>query len=121
MPESDDAHPQSNPRSGSTNGAEGRELEMFGGWIDSDLKVQLLVFFHENPGVMETVDGLARRLSLNRDRLAAEIADHVDLGVLSERHLGEKTIYVYNRGIERDLAARVGTAIERHMQGGSQP
>lgn len=96
------------------------EIEgVFRVWIDTDLKVQLLVFFHDNPGVMETTEGLARRLGLNEEVLADNIRDHVQLGILSERDLGSKKIYVYNRGAERSLGDRLREAVEQRMKGGA--
>ncbi len=91
------------------------EIEgVFRVWIDTDLKVQLLVFFHDNPGVMETTEGLARRLGLNEEVLADNIRDHVQLGILSERDLGSKSTCA-----ERSLGDRLREAVEQRMKGGA--
>jgi len=90
-------------------------------WVATDLKVQVLVFYHDNPGVLETVQGLATRLGTNEEALRKEIAGHLALGLIKEKKAGKHTILVFDRQREgevqkaieqhfRDLAARRGTA-----------
>ncbi|MEA3143004.1 MAG: hypothetical protein QOG31_328 [Thermoplasmata archaeon] len=65
-------------------------------WADTDLKAQIIVFYHNNPGVMETSDGLARRLGIQPAALREALADPVHRGMLEERRMGDKVVLVYN-------------------------
>ena len=77
---------------------EGMDLrKLFEVWIDSDLKAQVIVFYQNNPGVIETVEGLAKRLGTNPEQLRKDIAAHVHLGFLHERRVGDQTVLVYDR------------------------
>lgn len=89
---------------------------MFQVWVDSDLKVQVLVFFHNNPGMIETLQGLSRRLGLQADALKEEIADHIRLGILTERQVGGKTVLMYNQKREKDVAEFVQAAVEAKIR-----
>lgn len=82
-------------------------------WVASDLKVQVLVFYHDNPGVMETVEGLAIRLGTNVDALRKDIAGHVSLGLIQEKKAGPLSILVFDRKREGEVQA----AIEAHIRG----
>jgi hypothetical protein len=102
-------------------GGEPADLEgIFKVWIDSDLKVQILVFFHQNPGMIETPEGLAKRMGLNLDRLRDEIADHIRLGIITERRVGGRTILVYNPSRDRDISREIENAINAKMKGDGQ-
>ena len=81
-------------------------------WVASDLKVQALVFFHDNPGVIETVEGLAKRLGVNVDALRKEIAGHIALGLLQERKANGFKVLIFDRKREGD----VQKAIEEHFR-----
>jgi hypothetical protein len=81
-------------------------------WMASDLKVQVLVFYHDNPGTIETMDGLAKRLGTNIDMLRKEVADDVANGLIQERKAGDRTFLVFDR--KRD--ADVQSAIEQRFR-----
>ncbi|MCA1810647.1 MAG: hypothetical protein LC623_01385 [Halobacteriales archaeon] len=81
-------------------------------WVATDLKVQVLVFSHDNPGVLETIEGLATRLGTNVAALRKEIAGHLSLGLIQERKAGAHTILVFDRKREGE----VQRAIEQHFR-----
>ncbi len=88
---------------------------VFDGLTGSDLRVQILVFFHRNPGLVETAEGLARRMGANVAALRREIRPHVELGLVRERAIGSMVVLQFDRArqaeiegsIERMLAARL--------------
>lgn len=84
---------------------EGKEelKKLFEVWVSTGLKVQIVVFFHDNPGVVETLEGLARRMGITTEALRQEIRDHVALGIIRERHVGDKTVLVYNKSKEQEI------------------
>jgi len=92
--------------------------ELFGAWVDSELKAQMVSFYNRNPGVIETLEGLAHRLGLRPEGIRQAVADHVRLGVLVERRLGDKPVLMLNRDrrgaieqiIMRNLKARAEAA-----------
>src|ERR1051326_3480916 len=70
--------------------------KLFEIWVDSELKAQVVVFYNNNPGVIETIEGLARRLGMGPEALRLAVADHIRLGLLQERKMGDKTVLVFN-------------------------
>ncbi|MEA3202446.1 MAG: hypothetical protein QOI63_112 [Thermoplasmata archaeon] len=81
-------------------------------WSATDLKVQILVFYHDNPGTIETIDGLAKRLGTNIDTLRKEMADNVANGLFKERQVNGRVLLVF----DRDRDADVKEAIEQRFR-----
>ncbi|MHB8633458.1 MAG: hypothetical protein ACYDBQ_05740 [Thermoplasmatota archaeon] len=80
-------------------------------WMASDLKVQVLVFFHDNPGVIETVEGLARRLGVPLEDLEKEIQGQVALGLLQERQADRMKVLVFDRKREAELQKAIADEV----------
>jgi hypothetical protein len=85
-------------------GNESKDLKkLFEVWLSSDMKCEVLVFFHNNPGVVETMEGLAKRMGVSVEALEKDIADHVALGLLKEKHVDHKKVLVYNKQKENEI------------------
>lgn len=82
-------------------------------WVASDLKVQTLVFFHDNPGVIETMEGLAKRLGTTVDQLRKELAGHIELGLIKQEKAGKFTILVFDRKREDDVQSAIAAHLQR--------
>lgn len=95
--------------------------KLFELWVDSTLKVQVVVFFHNNPGIIETVEGLAKRLGTSVDELRREIAGHLSLGILQERKMDGLTLLVYDRRKEGDVQRFVEEELRRRSTGVKAP
>lgn len=94
-----------------------RMRDELGLWVASELKVIVAVFFRKNPGMIDSLESLSQRLAIPAARLRPELEDHVKLGILRERKIGETTVYMLNRrrmgeieGYVERLAARPGGA-----------
>ena len=85
-------------------------------WVATDLKAQVVVFYHNNPGVIETMEGLARRIGTSVETLQGEIADHIQLGLLRERKVGTKTVLVYNQSARNHIEEFIHKAIKKRME-----
>ena len=82
-------------------------------WVAGDLKIQSLVFFHENPGVIETLEGLAKRLGTNVDGLRREISDHIALGIIKEQKTGAYTLLVFDRRRESEIQGAIEERVRK--------
>jgi hypothetical protein len=92
--------------------------KLFEVWAGTDLKAQIIVFFHNNPGVIETVEGLSRRLGIQPAALREALSDPVHLGLLEERRMGDKVVLIYNPQSAhlQDLGMQ---ALRKRMEGAS--
>lgn len=88
--------------------------KLFEVWLSSDMKCQVLVFFHNNPGVVETLEGLAKRMGVSMEALEKEISDHVSLGLLKERQVDHKKVLVYNKEKENEIERFIIDALAKN-------
>jgi hypothetical protein len=86
--------------------------QLFDLWMDSPLKVQIVSFYHRNPGMIETVEGLAQRIGSDPEMVRKTVQDHVKLGFLRERNLGTMKVIVYDPSGEKKLQDYVAQQVK---------
>lgn len=85
-------------------------------WISSAAKVTIARFFRLNPGVVDTLAGLSRRLAIPEDVLRAELADNVELGVIREHKAKAGVVYMLDRGRRREIEESIVRRAEEARQ-----
>lgn len=50
--------------------------------LDSEVKAELLVLFHKNPGLIDTVEGIARRIGRTAQAIKKDIKDFAQFGLV---------------------------------------
>ncbi len=79
--------------------------EMLGRLLSSEVKGELLTLFHRNPGLVDTMEGVARRLGRRADEIGPDVKDFVDLGILESHNLGKLEVIRLNRKRDREVQA----------------
>jgi len=79
--------------------AENRLFEML---ISTEVKGDLLVLFHKNPGLIDTYDGVARRIGRVAKSIEADVRDLVTLGILKVRQIGSREVLLFDRSKDRE-------------------
>ena len=50
--------------------------------LDSEVKAELLVLFHKNPGLIDTLEGVARRIGRTPQAIEKDVQDFAQLGLV---------------------------------------
>jgi predicted transcriptional regulator len=79
--------------------------------LSSDAKADLLTLFRGNPGLMDGIDGVARRIGRSPKSIKAEVDDLLDLGVLGKKQAG-KTVVLY---LQRERDAQIQETIAAYL------
>ena len=79
--------------------AENRLFEML---ISTEVKGDLLVLFHKNPGLIDTHEGVARRIGRIANSIEADVRDLVTLGILKVRQIGSRDVLLFDRSKDRE-------------------
>ena len=79
--------------------AENRLFEVL---ISTEVKGDLLVLFHKNPGLIDTYDGVARRIGRIAKSIEADVRDLVTLGILKVRQIGSREVLLFDRSKDRE-------------------
>ncbi len=83
--------------------------------ISSEIKTDLLTLFHRNPGLVDTIKGIALRIGRSDAEVAGDVKDFLELGLLTKRTLGKTKVEVIqlNRWRDREIQA----SLERYVSG----
>ncbi len=71
--------------------------------LSSDVKADLLVLFHKNPGLIDTMDGIARRIGKLASAVEAEIRDLVAMGLLKVKSIGGNQVYSLDKARDKHI------------------
>jgi len=80
--------------------------------IGTEIKAELLRLFHMNPGVLDTVDGIARRIGRMPNDVETEIVTLVDLGVLRRERFGKLDVVSLNTRKDKEVQEKLAALIE---------
>lgn len=59
-------------------------------------KIEILSFFYENPGAIDSADGIGQWISRKKDEILQDLEDLVDSGVLQSEKAEKSTLYRYS-------------------------
>jgi len=80
--------------------------------LGSEVRGDLLVLFHRNPGLIDTVDGVARRIGRATVAILSEVRELLQLGVLKPKRIGTSEVVFLDRAKDRELLESVANHLK---------
>jgi hypothetical protein len=80
--------------------------------LGSEVRGDLLVLFHRNPGLIDTVDGVARRIGRTTVAVISEVRELLQLGVLKQKRIGTSEVVFLDRAKDRELLESVANHLK---------
>ena len=80
--------------------------------IGTEIKAELLRLFHMNPGILDTIDSIARRIGRMAKDVDPEISTLVDLGVLRRERFGKLDVVSLDTSKNREVQKKLIALIE---------
>ena len=71
--------------------------QLFQSMLSSEIKGDLLVLFHKNPGLIDSLEGVARRIGRVGTTIQSDVQDMVNAHVLGTRQIGGREIIFLDR------------------------
>ena len=71
--------------------------QLFQSMLSSEIKGDLLVLFHKNPGLIDSLDGVARRIGRVGTAIQSDVQDMVNVRILGTRQIGGRDIIFLDR------------------------
>ena len=69
--------------------------------MSSPIAMQMKSLFKSNPDLVDTMDGIARRMGLPKDKIESDVFSLMNLGVIKTRYLGTTPVlYLDKKKIE---------------------
>ena len=88
--------------------------------LGSEVRGDLLVLFHRNPGLIDTVDGVARRIGRTTIAVISEVRELLVLGVLRQKRIGAAEVVFLDRAKDRELLESVANHLKTVSIGGEK-
>jgi hypothetical protein len=80
--------------------------------LGSEVRGDLLVLFHRNPGLIDTVDGVARRIGRTAIAVISEVRELLQLGVLRQKRIGALEVVFLDRAKDKELLESVANHLK---------
>jgi hypothetical protein len=80
--------------------------------LGSEIRGDLLVLFHRNPGLIDTVDGVARRIGRTATAVENDARELVSLGILKLKNIGSFKVILLDREKDRELLESVANHLK---------
>jgi predicted transcriptional regulator len=88
--------------------------------LASEVRRDILVLFHRNPGLIDTVDGVARRVGRTTIAVISDVRELLQLGVLRQKRIGSSEVVCLDRAKDRELLESVANHLKTVRIGGEK-
>jgi hypothetical protein len=96
------------------------EQEILSTLLASEIRGDLLVLFHRNPGLIDTVDGIARRIGRTTIAVISDVRELLQLGLLKQKRIGTSEVVYLDRAKDRQLLESVANHLKTVRIGGEK-
>ena len=79
--------------------------------LSSGTKADLLLLFHRNPGLIDTVEGIARRLGKKGKAIETDISQLANSSILQKKKVGDSDVYFLNREKDKESQGEIADYI----------
>jgi hypothetical protein len=80
--------------------------------LASEVRGDLLILFHKNPGLIDTVDGVARRIGRTTIAVISDVRELLVLGFLRQKRVGASDVVFLDRAKDRELLESVASHLK---------
>ena len=88
--------------------------------LGSEVRGDLLILFHKNPGLIDTVDGIARRIGRTTISVISDVRELLQLGLLKQRRIGASEVLFLDRAKDREILESVANHLKTVQIGGAK-
>jgi len=88
--------------------------------LASEVRGDILALFHRNPGIIDTLEGVALRIGKRAESIEEDIKDFVDLGILRARRIGNSKVLSLNRERDRETQQLLAEHVKNSSAGSSE-
>jgi hypothetical protein len=73
--------------------------------LATEIKAEVLTLFHRNPGLIDSMEGIARRIGRRETEVEVDIIDFVNMGLLKHTQAGKTGLVSLNREKDDEVQA----------------
>jgi len=83
--------------------------------LSSDTKADLLTLFHDNPGIIDAIEGVALRIGRTTGEIEADVKDLIDLGVLVKAKFDKLDMVFFDTTKDKQIQEVISNQIKRRV------
>lgn len=80
--------------------------------LGSEIRGDLLILFHRNPGLIDTIQGVARRIGRTPSEIAEDVEGLVGIGVLKRKKIGSSDVILLDRVRDKQVLESVESGLK---------
>lgn len=80
--------------------------------LANETRADLVSMFRKNPGLIDTVEGVARRIGRTTESIQNDVTELTDLGVLKSRKVGNNEVVSLDRIKDKEIQDNVGLYLQ---------
>lgn len=84
--------------------------------LASEITGDLLVLFHRNPGLIDTLDSVARRIGRTGSSIEEDVQTLVNIGILKTRKIGRSEVLLLDRAKDQEVLDTIAKHL-KNLQG----
>jgi len=88
--------------------------------LASEVRGDLLILFHKNPGLIDTVDGIARRIGRTTVAVISDVRELLQLGLLKQKRIGASEVVFLDRARDREILESVANHLKTVRMSGEK-
>jgi len=88
--------------------------------LASEVRGDIQVLFHRNPGLIDTVDGVARRVGRTTIAVISDVRELLQLGMLRQKRIGSSEVVYLDHAKDRELLESVANHLKTVPIGGEK-
>jgi len=91
------------------------EIQVLDKLLSSDVKLSILTLFHDNPGLMDRLEGVALRMGRSASEVEKDVKDLLDIGILQRKTVGRSDVICLDFKRDREIQELISN---RTLRGG---
>lgn len=100
----------------SSSSSSSSSMEIINTILSSVTTVDLMKLFQKNPNLIDTMDGVARRIGQTASQVENDIGKLIDLGILVKIPSGKETVLVLDRKRAKEIDLKIESMLGWQQQ-----
>ena len=80
--------------------------------LASEVRGDLLILFHKNTGLIDTVDGIARRIGRTTVAVISDVRELLQIGLLKQKRIGSSEVVFLDRAKDLEILELVANHLK---------
>ena len=81
--------------------------------LGSDIKTEILALFHKNPGLVDSIDGVSRRIGRTAPETISDFKDLISVGVLLSKTIGGSQVIYFDRKRDGEIQKAISNLLRK--------